>query len=122
MNSNIYVNNTKELNSKIQEYQISGYSMISTTENSAVMSKKNFNMAVFLLLFLFVFMIGGIIYYLLVGDDDTVNIIVDNNRSFRRNNNVHNKVCLACGELISSSQKFCSVCGKKVPVISDIDN
>lgn len=136
MMTNIYVENQDELNRKVQEYSLNGYKMDTVTTNNVIMKKKDYSLALFIIL-LFCFIIIGLIYYLL-SDEYVVNIEINPQRSGEiqpfigdpnmmmmqnTNTNVNNNVnsssldksfCPECGTSLTKTDKFCPNCGKKV--------
>ena len=131
---NVYVNNQKELNQKVQEYSMMGYKVDNLGSDFASVKKKNYNMGILIIL-LFFGLILGILYYFLC-DDDKINIQIDpsqagnsqnqtnpsqinniqtqSNTDFEVINSNYNNFCQECGTQLTSADNFCPVCGTKI--------
>lgn len=114
------------------------YKLQSATNNNAILKKKDYNFTLFIILLIFIFIIG-IIYYL-VADDLMVNIQVNPSMAGQSSPNMDpnfipmnmgntntpvpvnnvpanpsdNNFCPECGTQLNSNDKFCPKCGKKI--------
>ena len=133
---NVYVNNKDELNRKMQEYTAQDYDIKFANEDTIVMKKKDYNLAIFIILLL-LGIIFGLIYYL-VSEEKTVNIQIDPNRSNHLNTpkpslsntlpvsntpNMSDTIfCTNCGSKILKTENFCPNCGFKKTVKHEKEN
>lgn len=133
---NVYVNNKDELNRKMQEYTAQDYDIKFANEDTIVMKKKDYNLALFIILLL-LGIIFGLIYYL-VSEEKTVNIQIDPNRSNHLNTpkpslsntlpvsntqSVSDTIfCTNCGSKILKTENFCPNCGFKKTVKHEKEN
>jgi len=115
------VYSTDELNQKVADYVAFGYKVESRTPTSARLVKNNFSWGIFIILFLFVFIIGAIIYWAVKsGNKDEVIIRIKESttpNSIPINNVNPNvvKYCSKCGGGITiEDSKFCPNCGAEI--------
>ena len=133
---NVYVNNKDELNRKVQEYTVQDYNIKFANDDTVVMKKKDYNLAIFIILLL-LGIIFGLIYYL-VSEETTVQIQIDPNRSNHQNTptqpssntlpvsntpNMSDTIfCTNCGSKILKTENFCPNCGYKKTVQHEKEN
>lgn len=108
----IDVENNEELNQKVQEFAMQGYSIESNVSGIVVMKRKTYNTGILIILILF-FIIGGILYYLL-SKPDVVTIKVNNKSQASLPQVKADSYCPECGGPLTKDDLFCSSCGKPV--------
>ncbi|KZX16721.1 hypothetical protein MBCUT_05850 [Methanobrevibacter cuticularis] len=111
------VNSNQELNQKVTDYVALGYKVENRTSSYARLVKNDFSWGIFVVLFLFLFIIGALIYWAVksgnkdeiiirVKENDTPNPIISSNAI---------KYCTKCGGAINSEEtKFCPECGTEI--------
>lgn len=134
----IPVNSVDELNQVVNNYTTMGYEVRNRTPTSVKLVKDDFSLGIFLLLFFFVMILGGIIYWAIVsGRKDEVLVTMQGNgvgiqyainpaiqtstASYpvaNNNTNANKEVvqyCSECGNPIYTKRsKFCPNCGFKL--------
>lgn len=120
------VSTLDEMNFRIMNYQSVGYEIEVKDNYHARLVKDDFSVAVFIILLLFVAIIGGIIYWAIKRDSNDI-VIIQLDKTYNNMSSEYNQVsnvpnecnndgieCSSCGAVNKEDSKFCSDCGEKL--------